>query len=147
MGRSQETFSKKEREKKRIQKRQEKERKREERKANPNAKFDDMIAYVDANGNLTDVPPDPTKKKKVIDPTTIEISVGKREHQEELPREGKVSFFNDDKGYGFIRDFDTQEDFFVHINGCIDDIAEGDKVTYSLQRGMKGMNAVEVKKL
>ena len=65
MGRSQETFSKKEHEKKKIQKRKEKEEKREERKANSKKgkSFEDMIAYVDENGQLTSTPPDPNKKK------------------------------------------------------------------------------------
>ena len=67
MGRSQETFGKKEKEKKKIEKRKLKEEKKEERKANSSSGkgLDDMLAYVDENGNLVDAPPDP-KKKKVI---------------------------------------------------------------------------------
>ena len=68
MGRSQETFSKKEKEKKKLRKRQDKEAKKEDRKANSSKgkELDEMMAYVDENGNITETPPDPTKKKKVI---------------------------------------------------------------------------------
>lgn len=146
MGQSQETFSKKEKEKKRLKKRQEKLAKKEERKANPQSGgLDDMIMYVDENGNFTDTPPDPTKKKK-IKAENIEIGIPRRIEEEYDPiRKGKVEFFNDSKGFGFIKDVDTQEKYFVHVNGLIDDIAEGDKVTFELEKGMKGMNAVRVK--
>lgn len=148
MARSQETFNKKEKEKKRLKKRQEKALKKEERKSN-NSKgdgFDSMIAYVDENGNFSDTPPDPTKKKK-IDASLIEIGIPKKEIVEEDPiKKGKIDFFNDAKGYGFIKEQDTNEKYFVHINGMIDDLGEGDKVIFELERGMKGMNAVRVKK-
>jgi cold shock CspA family protein len=147
MGKSQETFGKKEKEKKRLKKRKEKLEKREERKANSQkgASLEDMMVYVDENGQLTDTPPDPTKKKK-INAKNIEISVPKREDvpEDKGPKKGKVEFFNDQKGYGFIKEMDSNEKFFVHINGCVDDIAEGDKVTFELERGLKGMNAVNV---
>jgi len=146
MARSQDTYNKKEKEKKRLKKRQEKLAKKEERKANPQSGgLDDMIMYVDENGNFTDTPPDPTKKKK-IKAENIEIGIPRRIEEEYDPiRKGKVEFFNDSKGFGFIKDVDTQEKYFVHVNGLIDDIAEGDKVTFELEKGMKGMNAVRVK--
>ena len=65
MGKSQETFSKKEKEKKRLKKRQEKLARREERKANPKKTFEESIAYIDENGNFTDTPPDATKKSVI----------------------------------------------------------------------------------
>ncbi len=58
---------------------------------------------------------------------------------------GKVKFFNETKGFGFIIDAATGEDVFVHVSGLIDNIREGDTVTFDLQRGKKGMNAVNVK--
>ncbi len=58
---------------------------------------------------------------------------------------GKVKFFNETKGFGFIVDSATGEDVFVHVSGLIDNIREGDTVTFDLQRGKKGMNAVNVK--
>jgi len=106
-----------------------------------------MIAYVDENGNITDTPPDPTIKKKKIDAKSIEIGVPKREDTVETVRTGRIEFFNDQKGYGFIKELETQEKFFVHVNGLIDEVREGDKVSFELERGMKGMNAVSVKKV
>ena len=147
MAKSQETFNKKEKEKKRLKKRKDKLEKKEERKSSPSNDFDSMIAYVDDEGNITDTPPDPTIKKKKIDAKSIEIGVPKREDVVETVRKGRIEFFNDSKGYGFIKELETQEKFFVHINGLLDDVREGDKVSFELERGMKGMNAVKVKKI
>ena len=58
---------------------------------------------------------------------------------------GTVKFFNDSKGYGFIVPDDGSKDIFVHVNGLIDDIKEGDKVSYEVEDGRKGPNAVNVK--
>ncbi len=149
MARSQESFGKKEKEKKRLEKRKQKEKKKLERKesASKGASLEDMLVYVDENGHLTDTPPDPSKKVKV-EAESIEIAIPKREHIEEDPiKKGKVAFFNDSKGYGFINEVDTGEKYFVHVNGLIDDVVEGDKVAFELERGMKGMNAVRVKKI
>lgn len=60
-------------------------------------------------------------------------------------KEGIVKFFNDSKGYGFIKDAETQEEYFVHVSGVVDEIRENDKVTFDLQEGRKGLNAVNVK--
>jgi cold shock CspA family protein len=147
MGKSQETFNKKEKEKKKAKKRQDKLAKKEERKKNsPGGGLDNMMAYVDENGRVTDTPPDPTRKKEEIDASTIEIGIVKRDDIE-VPsvREGRVDFFNDQKGFGFIKEKGTGEKYFVHVHGCVDQIAENDMVTFDLERGMKGMNAVDVK--
>lgn len=148
MGRSQETYYKREKEKKRLKQRKEKQERREERKANAKSgELENMMAYVDENGNITDTQPDPSKKKKV-DVNAIEIGVPKKEKEIFNPnREGKVEFFNHSKGFGFIRDSENQEKYFVHINGVLEEIDENDKVTYELERGAKGMNAVQVKKV
>ncbi|MEQ9438933.1 MAG: cold shock domain-containing protein [Cyclobacteriaceae bacterium] len=147
MARSQDTFNKKEKEKKRLKKRQEKQQKREERKeTSQGGGLENMMAYVDENGNITDTPPDPTKKKKVK-AENIEIGVPKQEKEQMSPiRPGKVEFFNDSKGFGFIKDTETQEKYFVHVSGLVDDIEENDVVTFELERGPRGMNAVRVKK-
>jgi CspA family cold shock protein len=58
---------------------------------------------------------------------------------------GTVKFFNETKGYGFIKDSETQKEYFVHVSGLIDKIKENDAVTFELQEGRKGMNAVNVK--
>lgn len=59
--------------------------------------------------------------------------------------EGTVKFFNETKGFGFIKSNDSGEEVFVHVSGLIDEIRENDKVEYELERGKKGMNAVRVK--
>ena len=146
MGRSQETFGKKDKEQKRLKKRKDKALRKEERKANSgNGSLDSMIAYVDENGRIVDTPPDLTKKAE-IEAENIAVSVPKKEDTEDPIRTGRVEFFNHDKGYGFIKDLETQEKFFVHINGLIDQITEGNKVNFELEKGLKGMNAVRVKK-
>jgi CspA family cold shock protein len=61
--------------------------------------------------------------------------------------EGTVKFFNDAKGFGFIKPSDSGEDIFVHSSGLIDEIRENDKVKYDVERGKKGMNAVRVERV
>ncbi|MEE4197382.1 MAG: cold shock domain-containing protein [Bacteroidales bacterium] len=60
-------------------------------------------------------------------------------------KEGKVKFFNESKGYGFIKDAESDKEYFVHVSGLIDKIKEDDEVTFELQEGKKGLNAVNVK--
>lgn len=60
-------------------------------------------------------------------------------------QQGTVKFFNESKGFGFIVDNSSKEEIFVHISGLVDNIREGDVVTFELTRGKKGMNAVNVK--
>ncbi|MCI0751580.1 MAG: cold shock domain-containing protein [Flammeovirgaceae bacterium] len=148
MGRPQETFNKKELEKKKLQKRKEKEQRKEERKANAKEgkSFEDMIAYVDENGNISSTPPDPTKKKTIKEE---DIIIGARKHdpadEKSAIRTGIVTFFNNSKGFGFIKDLDSKESIFVHSNGLMMAIKENDKVTFETERGFKGLNAVRVK--
>ncbi len=58
---------------------------------------------------------------------------------------GTVKFFNDTKGFGFIKEDESENEHFVHISGLIDEIREGDAVEFELKEGKKGMNAVNVK--
>ncbi len=148
MAKSQETFSKKEKEKKRLKKRQDKQQKLEERRTNsPGGGLDNMMAYVDEDGNISDTPPNPIRKKK-IDAESIEIGVPRRVEEEiEALRKGRIDFFNDAKGFGFIKELVTQERYFVHANGLVSQVQEGDIVTFELERGMKGMNAIKVTKM
>ena len=143
------TFEKREKEKKRAQKQQEKKARKEERKANAaGGGLENMLAYVDENGQITDTPPDPTKRKPV-DASEIELGIPKRSAEDEVPVDhvGRVDFFDTSKGFGFIVEDGTQLRYFVHVTGLLDDIKEGEKVTYELERGPKGMNAVRVKKV
>ncbi|MBX2969398.1 MAG: cold shock domain-containing protein [Cyclobacteriaceae bacterium] len=59
--------------------------------------------------------------------------------------QGTVKFFNETKGFGFIKPSDSSEDIFVHSSGLIDEIRENDQVEYDAERGKKGMNAVNVR--
>ncbi|MBL4939204.1 MAG: cold shock domain-containing protein [Lutibacter sp.] len=146
MAGSQETFGKKEREKKRLKKKKDKLLKKESRRASGQSS---EFVYVDEYGQLTDTPLDPTKKIKV-DASTIEIGIPKKEdrgEEESADKQGKVSFFDTSKGFGFILDSNSQDKYFVHVSGLLEEIKENDKVTFELERGLKGMNAVRVKKI
>ncbi|KAA5534637.1 cold shock domain-containing protein [Taibaiella lutea] len=150
MGRSQETTGKKEKTKQKIQKRKDKEEKKEMRKANSDKgkSLDDMMAYVDEYGNITDTPPDP-KKKKVIKAEDIMLGVPSRDvEEEEAVRNGIITYFNDGKGYGFIKDLKSQESIFVHANELTNGpVKEKDKVTFEVANGKRGLSAVLVKKI
>jgi cold shock CspA family protein len=147
MSKSQETYSKKEKEKKKLKKRKDKEEKREERKANSNKgkSFEEMLAYVDENGNLSSTPPDPSKRK-IINIEDIQLGARKEQAVEpaDLIRKGTVTFFNENKGYGFIRDERSQESVFFHVNGLTAQVKEKDKVSFEVERGQKGLNAVKI---
>ncbi len=150
MARSGETFGKKEKEKKRLKERQEKKEKMEERKANAKKgkSLDDMMAYIDEDGNISSTPPDP-RRKKVFNAEDMQIGVPKQvPGEEEDPiRTGLVAFFNDDKGFGFINDSITKERVFVHIKALTEPIRENDKVTFEVEMGPKGPTAINVKKV
>jgi len=149
MGKSQETFSKKEKEKNRIKRRQDKAEKMEERKANAKKgkTLEEMMAYIDENGNISSTPPDP-RKKKIFKQEEIQLGVPVQEvgKEEDLIRTGVVTFFNDTKGFGFIKDMQTQESVFIHVNQLSEAIRENDKVTFQVERGPKGLSALRVKK-
>ena len=137
------SFNKRELEKKREQKRQEKLKRKEERKANSSNSFEDMIAYVDENGVISSTPPDQADKQ-VIEAENIAISTPKKEEVEDVPLNGRVEYFNHDKGYGFIKDKESTDKYFFHISSAPSTIKEGDQVTFELERGKKGMNAVNI---
>ena len=149
MAKSQESFNKKEKEKKRRKKAKEKLERREQRKLEKEERgkqtFEDMIMYVDEDGNLSSTPPDPTKRRK-IKMEDIQISVAKKEDVYVDPiRKGQVKFFNHEKGYGFINDLETKESIFVHVNNVDGEIGENDKVSYEVEMGPKGPNAINVR--
>ena len=150
MAKSKETFNKKEKEKKRLKERQEKKQRMEQRKANAvkGKSLDDMIAYIDEDGNISSTPPDP-KKKKIFAVEEIQIAVPKESEVEveKVTRQGIVSFFNQSKGFGFIKDGISGERIFVHANQLQDKIAEDDEVTYEIEMGFKGPSAIDVKKV
>ncbi len=146
MGKSSESFNKKDVRKKKEKKRKDKMAKKLARKdTDSKSGLDDMIAYVDEYGNITSEPQDPAEKEemKIED---IEVSVPKSEGTaRNKEKTGVVTNFNDSKGFGFIRDIDTKESIFVHINNTLEDIKEGDRVSFETEKGQKGLAAVNVK--
>lgn len=145
-----ETINKKNKEKQRLKARQDKAEKMEERKANAKKgkSLDEMMAYLDENGNLSATPPDP-RKAKIFRQEDMQTSVPRLEDRpaEELLRTGTVNFFNDAKGFGFIKDGLNGQSVFVHANQLSERITENDKVSYEVQMGHKGLNAINVKKI
>lgn len=138
------SFNKREQEKKREQKRQEKLKRKEERKANSgNTSFEDMIAYVDENGVITSTPPDQANRQE-MDIEDIVIATPKKEELEDPILKGRVEYFNPDKGYGFIKHTGNMDKYFFHVSNAPESIAEGNMVTFELERGQKGMNAVKI---
>ena len=106
------------------------------------------ITYVDVdeNGMITDTPPTPNNKPQEVDMSTIEVSTPRRtEEPIELVHEGRIEHFNVSKGYGFVKDLKNAEKYFFHISGLIDNIIENNIVTFELEKGSRGMNAVKIK--
>lgn len=137
------TFSKRDNEKKKQARRIEKQNRKEERKQSGKANsFDDMIAYVDENGRITSIPPEDREKKEEINQEEIRISTPKQE--EPVLLKGRVEHFNTLKGYGFIKDLAGTEKYFFHVSGLVVDVVENDIVTFDIERGKRGMNAVNI---
>ena len=135
---------KRENEKKRIAKREEKLKKKESRKLSGTSSFDDMIAYVDENGMITSTPPADNIQKEEISLDEIIIATPKKEEEELAILRGRVEFFNETRGFGFIKDLSGVEKYFFHVNNVVGTIAENNIVTFDLERGVKGMNAVNI---
>ncbi|MGV3763258.1 cold-shock protein [Parapedobacter sp.] len=147
-----ETFSKRERRKKKIERRREKEFRRDERRQMPvkQKSLEEMMAYVDENGNLSDTPPDPKNAYKVAaEDIVIDIPKALPDDPDATPT-GVVSYFDPSKGYGFIVNDQTHERLFVHVNSFAEPTTElsiGDKVSYTPIRSPRGMQATTVVKI
>lgn len=141
------TFNKRENEKKKQARRAEKQKKKEDRKLLGKANgFDDMIAYVDENGVITSTPPESNPKKEEINLEEILISTPKKE-EDDTPSvlKGRIEYYNESKGYGFIKDRAGVEKYFFHVsNNSLGNISESDLVTFELERGLKGLNAINI---
>jgi len=149
MAKSQITASKKDREKRKQMERREKLQRKEDRKTNNNKGkgLDAMMAYVDEYGRLSSTPPDPAKVRAKIKASEIEIGVPRQGPVDpaDAIRRGTVTFFNESKGYGFIRDLESGKSIFVHANALANPIKENDKVTFEIENGPRGQNATKVK--
>jgi cold shock CspA family protein len=146
MGRSQETSNKKEVKNKKDKKRKDKAKKKLIKKEAGKSSFDDMIAYVDEYGRISSTPPDPDKKI-LVEATGIELGATKNDSSQKSDyiRKGVVTFFNDSKGFGFIRDMESKQSVFVHINNLLEDIKENNIVSFEIGKGPKGLTALKVK--
>jgi cold shock CspA family protein len=149
MARSSQSFNKREKEKQKAKERQEKRERAEERKANAKkgASLDDMLAYIDENGNLSSTPPDPSKMKTF---NAEDMVIGVPQYvadPEEKERQGTVNFFNETKGFGFIKDVKSGESVFVHISQLSEPLKEGERVGFETENGPKGLVAVNIKKI
>lgn len=148
MVKSQQTRNKQEKEKQKQKKKKDKAARKLERQAESRDgdNLSDMIAYVDEYGRITSTPPDPTVKD-VINLEDIDINVRNKNvvRTEDVPSTGVVSFYNDSKGYGFIKDSVTRESLFFHVNSVEGQIKEGDIVSFAPERSAKGMNASNIK--
>lgn len=94
---------------------------------------------------ITSTPPEESVKREEIKQEDIMIATPKKEKEAPTIMRGRIEFFNTSKGFGFIKDLSGTEKYFFHINNVTGDISENDIVTFDLERGMKGMNAVNVR--
>lgn len=140
------TFGKKALQQKKAKKKQDKLERKEERKSNNDKgkSLEDMTVYLDEYGNLTDVPPDQQKRKKV---NLEDIQLGAAPILEQKEFTGVVSLFFPDKAYGFITEDNSRESIFVHSNKMMEPIVEKDKVVFEKEKTPKGFSAVNVRKV
>ncbi|NLR61033.1 cold shock domain-containing protein [Chitinophaga polysaccharea] len=141
-----ESFSKKENRNKKMKVKENKAQKKEERKVN-NSKgksLEDMLAYVDEDGNLSSEPPRQTQRAE-IDPKDIRIGATPRP-PEDNTRTGIITFFNTLKGFGFITDDKSGESVFFHINQLSEPVKERDSVSFVREKSARGYNAIAVTK-
>lgn len=142
------SFSKKEQKNRKAKAKENKAQKMRERKDNNNKGkgLEDMLAYIDENGNLSPVPP---KEGRMHDIPLEEIRIDAKRPVEEVStvRTGIISFFNTSKGFGFIADDKSKESVFFHVNQLSQPVKEKDKVSFSWERTPRGYNALDVKKI
>lgn len=143
------SFSKKEKEKKRIKARQDKAQKMQDRKENSSGSksLEDMMAYVDEDGNLVSTPPDPKRKKEDNAELALFASEGRPIVEEDRALTGIISYFNDEKGYGFITQDETRDSIFVHANQASQALKINDKVSFEKEKSPRGFQATKVQKI
>lgn len=134
--------SKKEKNKKKDLKRKEKLNKREERKTNNNKgkSLEEMIVYVDVNGNFTDVPPHLQNKEE-------DLLKGARNRNVDTEFKGVVATYNTEKGFGFIKEDDSKENIFFHNSQLKEAVKVNDKVSFEKEMSDKGFRAIRIKKI
>lgn len=146
MGRSQESLGKKEVKNRKEKKRKEKEQKRAKKKSEgKTSSFDDMIAYVDEFGTITSTPPDPDAKTVVL-AENIELKITRNTPVTGSGslRKGTITFFNESKGFGFIREFGSDQRVFFHASNLLDPVRENDIVVFEADKTARGVTAIKV---
>ncbi|MCD7978722.1 MAG: cold shock domain-containing protein [Tannerellaceae bacterium] len=140
------SMSKRDNEKKKQSKRLEKQKRKEDRKLNNNkgASLEDMFVYVDENGMITSTPPE-LRKKEEIDLDSIVISTPKKTEVDNPVHKGRIEYFNESKGFGFVKELASVNKYFFHISASKVDIREGNIVFFELERGTKDLNAVNLR--
>lgn len=139
--------NKRENEKKKQSKRLEKQKKKEtKRTEGKSTSFEDMIAYVDENGRITSTPPDMNKREDANTEDILISTPKKTEPDAEPVNKGRIEHFNSSKGYGFIKSLTATDKYFFHVSNISGNLKEGDVVVFELERGARGMNAVNIKK-
>ncbi len=133
------SFGKKENNKKKAKKQQDKQLRREDRKANNNKgkSLDEMLVYIDINGNFTNVPP----HLQVQDTETDRKKENERNEEDFFT--GLVTYMNE-KGYGFITEDETKENVFFHQQQQRQPIKKNDRVSYKKETTTKGHRAIEI---
>ena len=104
----------------------------------------DEFVYVDHLGNFTDTPPDPAEKEEI---SLESINLGAAKNQILMKNPRKVSFYDSEKGFGFIKNISSHDSYFFHFSECKDTLNVGDKVQFDTVRGEKGLNAVKINKI
>ena len=139
------SFSKKENNKKKNKKLQDKQLRREDRKNNNNKgkSLDDMIVYVDVNGNFTSVPPHLQNREE-----DLAAAKKAKDTLENVDTEftGTVTYTNE-KGYGFITEDKTGENVFFHQGQLEHPISKNEKISYEKESTVKGIRAINIQKL
>lgn len=143
-----ESFSKKEKKNKKAKAKIEKAQKMLDRKSNNDKgkPLEEMLAFVDENGNLSSVPP----RQGNEDVTMQELTaVAKSRHRPvvEATRTGFVSYFNQAKGFGFITDDNARENVFFHANQLTELLKEKDRVSFTREKTPRGFSAVDLKRI
>jgi cold shock CspA family protein len=104
-----------------------------------------MIAYVDEFGMITPTPPDPGKRKAIAaESIELDVTKSRQEVVTSYLQKGVVIYFNESKGFGFIRDLESNERIYVHVSNLVDEIEENSIVTYENGKGIKGSSAMKV---
>lgn len=140
------SYNKKARQQKRAKKQQDKLERREERKAHNNKGkgMEEMIVYLDENGNFTDVPPEKQHRTEI---EVEDIQLGAKPEAAQTEFTGVLTSFFQDKSFGFITEDNTRLSVFVHSNNFSEPIQEKDKVIFEKERTPKGYAAIKVRKI